>query len=83
MLYSFVASFMSYDGGSSGIGFYFAINGFTSSLIMTSLTWLKKGNVTAYHSYLRLSALADYAKLVGIYSISDNCVLESTLWLSD
>ena len=40
-------------------------------------------SVTAQHSYLRLSALADYALLLSIYSISDNCVRESTLaqWL--
>ena len=50
----------------------------------------KRGNVfissfsfvTTEHSYLRLSALADYTKLLNIYSISDNCVRGSTLWLS-
>ena len=40
------------------------------------------GGVTKEHSYLLLSALADYASLLSIYSISDNCVRESTLWLS-
>ena len=52
----------------------YAENGFTSSKMMTSL---KRGSVTTEHTYLRLSALA-----VSIYSISDNCVRESTLWLS-
>ena len=36
----------------------YAENGFTSSYMMTSL---KRGSVTTEHSYLRLSALANYA----------------------
>ena len=43
---------------------------------------LKRGSGTTEHSFLRLSALADYASLLSIYSVSDNCVWESTLWLS-
>ena len=38
--------------------------------------------VTAYHSYLRLSALADFAQHVDIYSLSENSDRESTLWIS-
>ena len=33
------------------------------------------------NSYLLLSALADFAYLVDLYSISDNCVREWSLWL--
>ena len=44
-------------------------------------TYWKRLGVTTEHSHLRLSTLADYAQLVGIYSISDNCVRETTLWL--
>ena len=33
-------------------------------------------------SHPRLSTLVDYAWLLGLYSISDNCVRESTLWLN-
>ena len=45
------------------------------------MTSLKRGSVTTEHSCLRLSALADYAQLLSIYSIFDNCVRESALWL--
>lgn len=38
--------------------------------------------VTASNSSLRLSTQVDYAQLIGLSSISDNCIRGSTLWIS-